>query len=323
MPSNLSRRDFVKKSAVVGASSVLGAGVLTQPGQISGKLPLVGPSHVGQSQGPNTISAVTGTDYIDNTIAAVQQLGGMGRFVTEGSRVAVLANPQRPNPGAFTRPDIVRAVIRMCRDAGADRVSCISWQSEQSWENTGTAEAVRAEGGELQIVNMRDESLFKPVPVPSGVALTEARVMKALDDFDVLIDLPITKDHAGNKFTGTLKNLMGLNSPVSNRTFHMENWTTDINAITHLDQCIADLNTIIHPDLCVVDATELITTNGPFGPGELIRPEKIIAGTDRVAVDAYCCGILGLNPNDIMTVTMSHEHGLGEIDLRNVNIVEA
>ena len=29
---------------------------------------------------------------------------------------------------------------------------------------------------------------------------------------------------------GTLKNLMGLNSPVSNRTFHMENWTTDIGA---------------------------------------------------------------------------------------------
>ena len=29
------------------------------------------------------------------------------------------------------------------------------------------------------------------------------------EDYDVLIDMPITKDHAGNKFTGTMKNLMG------------------------------------------------------------------------------------------------------------------
>ncbi len=322
MSSNLSRRSFVKRSAIVGASSLIGAELLAadnlrnslrQPGGIE--------AAVGQ-QLPNTVSVITGEDYVDNTIAAVRQLGGMGRFVPEGSRVAVLANPQRPNPGAFTRPDIVRAVIRMCRDAGADRVACISWQQEQSWENTGTAEAVSAEGGELQIVNMRDESLFEPVPVPTGIALSEARVMRILNEFDVLIDLPITKDHAGNKFTGTLKNLMGLNSPVSNRTFHMENWTTDINAITHLDQCIADLNTVITPDLCVVDATEFITTNGPFGPGELIRPQKIVAGTDRVAVDAYCCGLWGLDPHDIMTITMAHEHGLGEIDLGRVRVVE-
>lgn len=318
MPRKVSRRSFVKQSAVLGASSIIGADFLS--GKNGKPLPAVGNL---RRQASNTISVVTGQDYIDNTMGALQQLGGMEQFVGPGAKVAVLANPQRPNPGAFTRPDIVRAVIRMCKDAGADEVACISWQSEQSWEQTGTAEAVTAAGGRLVIVNMRDESLFEPIPVPGGVALTEARVMKALADYDVLIDLPITKDHAGNKFTGTLKNLMGLNSPVSNRTFHMENWTTDIGAITHLDQCIADLNTVIQPDLCVVDATELITTNGPFGPGDLIRPNKIIAGTDRVAIDAYCCGLWGLDPQDIMTITKAHEHGIGEIDLSRVNLIEA
>ncbi len=318
MSRKVSRRSFVRQSAVLGASSIIGADFLSDK---HGK-PWQGARET-RRQADNTISVVTGQDYVDNTVGAVGQLGGMGQFVHAGSKVAVLANPQRPNPGAFTRPDIVRAVVHMCKDAGADEVACISWQSEQSWEQTGTAEAVSAAGGELALVNMRDESLFAPTPVPGGLALTEARVMKALADYDVLIDLPITKDHAGNKFTGTLKNLMGLNSPVSNRTFHMENWTTDIGAITHLDQCIADLNTIIFPDLCVVDATELITTNGPFGPGELIHPHKIIAGTDRVAIDTYCCGLWGLDPRDIMTITKSHEHGIGEIDLSRVNIIEA
>lgn len=318
----VSRRSFVKQSAVFGASSILGADLLTgihrEQRQFSGEGMRAAP----RRQGGSVLSVVTGDDYVENTIGAVRQLGGIDRFVPEGSRVAVLANPQRPNPGAYTRPDIVRGVVQMCKDAGADRVACVSWQPEQSWENTGTAEALVAAGGELVIVDLRDESLFEPTPIPNGVALKEARLMKALDEFDVLISVPITKDHAGNKFTGTLKNLMGLNSPVSNREFHMDNWTTDLGAIAHLDQCIADLNTIIHPDLCVVDATEFLTTNGPFGPGELLRPHKIIAGTDRVAIDSYCCGLWGLNPREIMTITKAHEHGLGEIDPARVTVIE-
>ena len=309
MTKNLGRREFVKQSVAVGATSLVGAKVLAH-----------GPSNI--QQGQNVVSVVTGTDYIANTAAAVEQLGGMTRFVPEGAKVAILANPQRPNPGAFTRPDVVKSVIQMCNDVGADRVSCVSWQQEQSWEQTGTAEAVREAGGDLVLVDRRDESLFDPVPVPNGVALKEARIMRALADYDVLISIPITKDHAGNLFTGTLKNMMGLNSPVNNRTFHMENWTTDAGAIAHLDQCIADLNTIIKPDLCVVDATEFIITNGPFGPGDLIAPQKIVAGTDCVAIDAYCCGLWGLNPQDIMTITKAYEHGLGEIDLRKVSVRE-
>ena len=79
--------------------------------------------------------------------------------------------------------------------------------------------------------------------------------------------MPITKDHAGNKFTGALKNLMGLNSPGNDRTFHKPNWKTDPDDIAHLDQCIVDLNQVVKPALNIVDATEFIVSNGPFGPG--------------------------------------------------------
>jgi len=322
MSSNVSRRSFIKQSAVVGASSFIGAGMLSCQG--GEDQPATGEAASATSRGPrsNAISVVTGDRYFDNTILAVDQIGGMGQFVSEGSRVAVLANPQRNNPGAFTRPAVVAAVVSMCREAGAERVSCLSWQPEQNWENTGIAEAISKEGGELVIADRRDESLFNPVPIPSGVALEEARLMAELDNYDVLIDVPITKDHAGNKFTGTLKNFMGLNSPESNQLFHQENWTTDIGAITHLEQCIADLNTVITPDLCVVDATEFITTGGPFGPGDLLRPQKIVAGTDRVAIDAYCCTLWGLAPHDIIAIAKAFEHGLGEMDLSKVQISE-
>jgi uncharacterized protein (DUF362 family) len=168
----------------------------------------------------------------------------------------------------------------------------------------------------------RDEANFRPVPVPSGKALTEARILNVLFEHDAFINMPVTKDHAGNKFTGTMKNLMGVNSPASNHTFHKPDWQTDRSAIEHLDQSIADLSTVVKPVLNVVDATEFITTNGPFGPGELITPKKVVAGVDRVAIDAYCASLWGLKGEDIVMIKRGQEHGLGRHDLQKVKIKE-
>ena len=195
----------------------------------------------------------------------------------------------------------------------------MSWLLQKHWDASGLGKVVEEEGAKLILVDMKNADNFQSVPVPKGVALKEAFVMKEFYNHDMLISLPITKDHAGNKFTGTLKNFMGLNSPMSNKTFHLED--SDPNAIEHLDQCIADLNTVIAPRLCIVDGTEIITTNGPFGPGEIKKPQTVVAGTDRVAVDAYCTTILGMKPTDIIMIRKAYEHGLGEIDLSKVKII--
>lgn len=307
MPKEINRRDFIKTSAAIGAGSVLGGTLI--PG-------------IALSTEAIDMGVVKGSDYLANAKKAVELLGGMKKFIPRKSKVAILANPQRNNPGVYTKPEIVRAAIQMCKEAGAAEIGCLSWLPEENWEDTGIKKVIDSEGVKLAITDLNDESLFKPVPVPKGIALKEARIMKTFYDYDVLIDMPITKDHSGNRFTGTMKNLMGLNSPASNRTFHRENWTTDADSIRHLDQCIADLNTIVHPDLCIVDATEFIITNGPFGPGKLHKPLKVVAGTDRVAIDAYCSTLWGLNPADLIAITKAHEHGIGEIDLKKVKIKE-
>ncbi len=310
MSKKITRRTFIKESVVIGATSLVGAGLLSG----SGSLPEAGERV--------DISVVQGKNYLDSTKKAVELLGGMKKFVPRGSRVAILPNAQRNNPGVFTSPDVVRAVIRMCKEAGAKEINCLSWLPLENWETTGLKKAVEEEGARLVLVDRKDESLFKPVSVKKGKALTEVRVMKEFFNNDVFIDIPVTKDHAGNKFTGTLKNLMGLNSPLNNRTFHKKGWKTDPDSITHLDQSIADLNTVITPGLCIVDATEFITTNGPFGPGKLIKPQKVVAGTDRVAIDAYCCTLWGLEAKDIIMINKAYEHKLGEIDLKKVKIKE-
>jgi uncharacterized protein (DUF362 family) len=312
MAKKIGRREFVKQSSRIGFSVALGGSVLYQL--------LDGPFAFGKEK--VEVAVVSGSEYFSNTIKAVKLLGGIKKFIPKNSKVALLPNTQSAHPGTYTKPEIVRAVIQMCKKAGASEVNCLSWLTRKHWEDSGMAQAVEEEGGRLRLIDSDDESLFKSVPVLKGKALKEAQIMKEFYTNDVFINMPVTKDHAGNKFTGAMKNLMGLNFRVNNRTFHKEGWKTERSAIEHLDQCIADLNTIIKPTLCIVDATEFITTNGPFGPGKLTKPQKIVAGVDRVAVDTYCTTLWDIEAEDIIMINRASEHKLGEIDLKRVKLKE-
>ena len=303
----ITRRSFIKKSARIGVGSVL-AGNLLADFSYGGPV--------------SEIAVVTGSDYLENTKKAVTLIGGMDKYVPKNSKVAILANPQSNNPGTYTKPEIVRAAIQMCKSAGASEISCIGWLTLHDWRNTGLKDVIDSEGVKLEITNLRDESLFKKVAVPKGIALKEARIIKTFYNYDILIDINISKEHSGNNYSGVLKNLMGMNSPASDRTFHRRKWHMISEDIEHLDQCIADLNTIIQPHLCIVDSTEFVITNGPMGPGKLLKPQKVVAGTDRVAVDAYCTTLFGYDPQNILAIKKAYEHGLGEIDLKKVRIKE-
>ncbi len=331
MSDKIDRRGFIKQgTTIVGGTLLVGSGTLgckskdePEPKDEKPSTPKPEAKPAEPSKPAPDVSVVTGDDFGAATLKAVDQLGGMEKFVPKGSKVAVLANPQRNNPGAFTSPKVLESVVRQCLSAGAASVTCISWLPDGNWESTGLRDAAIGAGAILDISDHKDETLFKKVAIEKGKALKEAEIMKSFYESDLLINVPVTKDHAGNKFTGTLKNLMGLNSPKSDRTFHKEDWDTNPESIQFLDQCIADLNLAVKPALCVVDATEFIVTNGPFGPGKLHAPKKVVAGVDRVAIDSYCCTLWGLKPEEIYTIKAAAAHGLGEMDLSKVVVQEA
>jgi uncharacterized protein (DUF362 family) len=312
MTRTIDRREFLRNGLRVGLTAAVGGPLLR---------PFADHPLLGLAKEVPDIAVVEGDDYGRNALRAVELLGGIERFVPKNSRVAILANVQSSHPGTFTSAIVLRSVVRLCRQAGAKEINLVSWQSLKNWESTGLARVATEEGATLKLIE-RDEANFKPVPLPAGKALTEARILNVLFEHDVFINMPVTKDHAGNKFTGTMKNLMGINSPANNRTFHKENWQTDSSAIDHLDQSIADLNMAVKPTLNLVDATEFITTNGPFGPGNIIKPKKVVAGVDRVAIDAYCAALWGLKGEDIVMIKRGQEHGLGRYDLKKVKIKE-
>jgi len=313
MARKIGRREFFKTGAQAGLTLALGRKLAAAP---------IGRPATGVDAAATGVAVGTGADFGKAAVKAVDLLGGMGRFVKKGARVALLPNVQSRHPGTYTKPEVLRAVIKLCRDAGAADIDCLSWLTVKHWEDAGLKAVIDEEQAGLKLFE-KDEALFKAVAVPGAKALPEARILTAFYEYDAFINMPVTKDHAGNKFTGTLKNLMGLNSPVNNRTFHRPNWKTDPDDVAHLEQCIVDLNKAVKPDLNVVDATEFIVTNGPFGPGELLKPRKVVAGTDRVAVDAYCAGLWGLVAAEIVQIRLGAEQGLGEIDLKKAGVKEA
>ena len=81
-------------------------------------------------------------------------------------------------------------------------------------------------------------------------------------------------------------------------------------------ESIVDINRVIIPDLTIVDAIRVLRRNGPSG-GNLNDVDKlntVIAGTDRVLVDAWSARVFGTAPESLKYLELAHAAGMGEID---------
>jgi uncharacterized protein (DUF362 family) len=278
-----------------------------------------------------------GPDGERNARAAVQALGGIKRYVKSGQVVGLLPNVQGDHPGCSVDLGVVKAVADLCREAGAREIQCLSWLPQSLWDHprarfirapldaagiklvlvpTGPPPAKR--GDPPPPIPAEVATQWRSLDVPKGVALKQVRIFKALFECDVLISLPVFKDHVGSRFTGVLKNCMGASHPGDNQKFHPSFEGADLE---HMEQCIADLNTVVRKaDLCVVSAMVCLKTIGPFGPGDVINPSKVVAGSDPVALDCYGAGLLGLDGPQVSMVRKAASHGLGQIDLAKVKV---
>ena len=265
------------------------------------------------------IAAVKGTDYFKNTIKAVEILGGMPKFVSKQSNVGLLINSPWKYPGSYVNPEITLAVIRMCLDAGAKEIGVFKNLDNSYWSRSALSEKFP---DEVKVIRFLGDE-FVNVSVPQGRTLKKAEIAKGLLDCDVLINVPVAKNHAGVRFTGTMKNMMGATSRSTNRFFHAGSGASgSYDDVEFLSQCIADVNLLRKPDLCIFDGTQMITTNGPQGPGKLITPQKVFAGVDRVAMDVYGANLLGIKGEEVRTTRMAHEQELGKINLSSLQIQE-
>lgn len=311
----MDRRSFIKRSAATGAAAFIGSSLL-------GRKALAGA--IGSDA---DIAIVNGSDIFENTRKAVDILGGMEKFVPKGSKVGLIVNAGFDQKGAYVDPDITLSVMKMCFEAEADEVLSIQYIHDVYWERSPRHEEMKEMLGKLTQVESNDfpaeyiEEDWKTLPAIEGaVSLQDVEVVKALDEVDVLINIFIAKHHAGTMYTGAMKNSMGFCTRKTNVFFHLG--SGERNDPDFLAQCVADINLIRQPDLIIGDATEFITTNGPSGPGEMNKLDKVFAGTKLVAMDALGVSYNDLVAEDVPTLLKAEAIGLGSYDLDGLNVVE-
>jgi len=297
----LTRRQFVVTGAAAGALAAAGWRP-ARPAAPEGSL----------------LAVAHGPDVVKNTRAAIEGVGGIDAIVGRGDVVNILPNAQGTHPGTSTDVRLVQTVVELCKQAGAREVRWLTWIFGDYWNRSNIGNLTEGSGAVVVRVDHEDESQWRKLQVPQGKALKEVRVCKALWDCDVFVSMPIFKDHIGSRFTGALKNFMGTSHPQDNRAFHP---TFDGEDLAHMEQCIADLNTVVRkPDLTVADAMTILTSKGPFGPGDIASPHQVVAGTDRVSVDSYGATLLGLEGPKVTMIRNAYDLGLGEIDLAKVEV---
>jgi uncharacterized protein (DUF362 family) len=92
----------------------------------------------------------------------------------------------------------------------------------------------------------------------------------------------------GGHFTMSLKNSVGL---IAKRVRVNYDFMGELHSSPHQRLMIAEINKFYRTDLVLMDATDGFATGGP-DKGKIIHPGVIIAGSDRVAIDAVGVALL-------------------------------
>lgn len=313
MKKKITRRSFVKRSGLVGTGALVASKILSK--NVFGNQPPSQPD----------IAVVNGKNYFENTQKAIDILGGMKRFVPENSTVGLLINSDFEIFPTYTNPDVSIAVLKMVFDAGATNIILLQNVKLAYWERSEYFDSYKKIIDKTvnldfnQFPSEFKEGHYVLADVP-GVSLKKAEIVKKFLEVDVVINLPVAKHHASTIYTGAIKNTMGIATRKTNVGMHLDSGIR--NEPNYLAQCIVDLNLLRKADLTITDASEILTSNGPMGPGETIKPMKIVAGADMVAVDSYCCDIMGYSMGEVLTVKKGEDAGIGVMDFNKLKIKE-
>ena len=162
---------------------------------------------------------------------------------------------------------------------------------------------------------------------------------------NVYIAVPVMKIHKDVRYTGAVKDQIGLAASSrygfnkmtgvqqDQRSYKLLH-TSEMSTTWHnwQDKEIVDLAAIAKIKFVVVDAiTCLDSTKSPNYSADKwnthisnrIKMNTVMAGYDPVAVDNVCCRVMELNPDDIRYLTLAERVGLGTNNSDNITVVGA
>lgn len=196
-------------------------------------------------------------------------------------------------PGS-THNDTLISLIRNLHERGADQIAVGDRSGMGDTRQVMKRKEIFTMAEELQFDTVvldelkADEWVMQRVE--NGHWQKGFAVPKPVLDSDGIIQTCCLKTHRyGGHFTMSLKNSVGFTAKYIPGDSY--NYMVELHSSDHQRHMIAEVNTAYQPDLVVLDGIEAFVDGGPAS-GKKVNSGVILAGTDRVAIDAIGVAIL-------------------------------
>ncbi len=256
-------------------------------------------------------------EVYDCVKALTDLLGGIGEFVKRGERILVKPNlliGKRPEAAVTTHPSVVKAVIRLVREAGATPIVGDSpgvGSASRVAEKCGIMDVCKDSGTEF--VELKTPVL---VENPGGHTFKRLEVAREALAFDGIINLPKLKTHTQMFLTMGVKNIFGCVPGKLKAQLHL---TAGVDTDCFAGMLL-DLYLFLRPRLTVTDAVVAMEGNGP-GSGDPRRLGLVFASRDAVAMDLIITEVLGARREHSPVLKRASEMGLEGAEKEGVVVV--
>ncbi len=250
--------------------------------------------------------------------AAVDGIGGIGRFVQNGDVVLIKPNVAFERPavlGATTNPEVLTALIHLVREAGAKEVRVVDnpiESPESCFIRSGIQQAAIDAQARVYLPTPGD---FETLHVPGATWIENWPFFwRPFHGVTKVIGVSPVKDHNLCRASMTTKNWYGLLGGRRNQ-FHQ-----DIHGI------IADLALMLRPTFVLLDGTRVLFRSGPTGGSlsDVREGRTLVASTDSLAADAFGWDDLLERKGEELPAYFAHSAGrdLGNPNWRDVPLKE-
>jgi uncharacterized protein (DUF362 family) len=225
-------------------------------------------------------------------------LAALGLPQAQGKRVVIKPNFNSADPfPASTHLDTIGVLVRHFQAGGAGEISVADRSGMGNTRKVMEQKGVFAQAKQMdfQAVVLDETPMEGWVEERLAGSHWSRGVLfpKLFQEADLLIQTCCLKTHRyGGHFTLSLKNSVGMVAKYSPRDNY--NYMGELHGSSYQRQMIAEINQLYRPTMLVMDGLEAFTDGGPES-GTLVKPQVMVLGTDRVAVDAVGVAILRLH----------------------------
>ncbi len=225
-------------------------------------------------------------------------LTALGMVSPRGKRVVIKPNFNSADEyPASTHLDTLEALVRHLQDAGAGSITVADrsgmGDTRRVMEQKGVFAQAKRMGYQAVVLDETPMEGWAEERLPGSRWSKGVLFPRLFQETDLLIQTCCLKTHRfGGHFTLSLKNSVGMVAKYSPRDRY--NYMGELHGSSYQRQMIAEINQLYRPAMVVMDGLEAFTDGGPES-GTLVKPQVMVLGSDRVAVDAVGVAILRMH----------------------------